>query len=982
MESPGPSLLGNQVEGSAVSMTTSGLKKVDGNKMKWPPGTMGYHPIVLNGLQLSLRRQKQAFAAYNYASLDLPAKIDWKVLAGEELECQHIRYHQLQPNDNLTALTTTIKTSHAVGVVFANVEDNTELPSQFSLGTNESSNSKKINFPIILISSSDGAMLQESLNHHDVGEINAKIEIKNQSDVKLLRRTCMLPIQSECAASPGKSGSLIPGLRSSSRRGIEINLKELVKTLMLHVDGVQCVSDDLALFQHLITAFYQYEQMAEREVPQTDGGVFRKLSKHMEHMFEKDFPFYVTIAYRVHKKQQYYACDELSPFVQNCALKFERLPPKVIAETLKTFLTRDNFRVMVEPNSTPTVFEVLEESCIQMMVYSANLRSQESSSKAISHRQLYYSMIWISVACKCHVERGSRVIVNYWREHLTSKHKMIYLNSDSIHSIRRGMEFGYMLELPRSVAFAGECMAELLAAEGTVRSFRQIRECAVVLEQCFTEEEDFVMNLVRKPRLCYQAYFSQSGENKLRYLHPDGNLLVILQEGLLFLDSVLGIIRKRLWQSTQLEEEMKKWLSILLSLVDITSTHAESYLKDFLTTKSGGVTKLFREHIKRGVISKVQKNISKLNVEQFFELYQAFLIWPTWLVEQYLHQYHIPPDVKISSLGWRNLFSEFVDRFDSHHHKSLLEFLKCVGSSYQTQGRATDFVLDLLVLDVPSLFMADCDISTSTLQSDILAGSVSDNFYTFLSEFIQRNNLRTPILERVKVVWESLVEHSDFQQIILNVLQEELIPESSVLKDAVMTQPSIRLLIDHCVTMICQRIGSLREIKSRTHFCWGLLASCCRRIPISDTFEWVHLFTFIIDQLGRVYGMYCEFHGLSEEGISLVGGDLPSDVVESPCEEVPYVFQWVYRVQSLLAEWSQKFSSRKINYDAIQLYYNNFSNITRVSTLFYANAALIDMQSLVAIKADFNQNFELLNMFMIRYVPEKIDLGWYVHTCT
>ena len=55
------------------------------------------------------------------------------------------------------------------------------------------------------------------------------------------------------------------------------------------------------------------------------------------------------------------------------------------------------------------------------------------------------------------------------------KHKMIYLNSDSIHSIRRGMEFGYMLELPRSVAFAGECMAELLAAEGTVRSFRQIR---------------------------------------------------------------------------------------------------------------------------------------------------------------------------------------------------------------------------------------------------------------------------------------------------------------------------------------------------------------------------------------------------------------------------------------------------------------------------------------------------------------------------
>ena len=43
------------------------------------------------------------------------------------------------------------------------------------------------------------------------------------------------------------------------------------------------------------------------------------------------------------------------------------------------------------------------------------------------------------------------------------------------------------------------------------------------------------------------------------------------------------------------------WLNVLLSLVDITSTHVESYLKDFLTTKSGGVTKLFRDHIKKGV---------------------------------------------------------------------------------------------------------------------------------------------------------------------------------------------------------------------------------------------------------------------------------------------------------------------------------------------------------------------------------------------
>ena len=41
------------------------------------------------------------------------------------------------------------------------------------------------------------------------------------------------------------------------------------------------------------------------------------------------------------------------------------------------------------------------------------------------------------------------------------------------------------------------------------------------------------------------------------------------------------------------------------------------------------------------VICKVQENISRLSVEQFYELYQAFLIWPTWVRMYFLveHMY-------------------------------------------------------------------------------------------------------------------------------------------------------------------------------------------------------------------------------------------------------------------------------------------------------------------------------------------------------
>ena len=56
------------------------------------------------------------------------------------------------------------------------------------------------------------------------------------------------------------------------------------------------------------------------------------------------------------------------------------------------------------------------------------------------------------------------------------------------------------------------------------------REFNVVLEQYVEKEDEFLVNMVRRPRLCYKACFDQTSEDKLKTLHPDGNLLVVLQE--------------------------------------------------------------------------------------------------------------------------------------------------------------------------------------------------------------------------------------------------------------------------------------------------------------------------------------------------------------------------------------------------------------------------------------------------------------------
>lgn len=51
-----------------------------------------------------------------------------------------------------------------------------------------------------------------------------------------------------------------------------------------------------------------------------------------------------------------------------------------------------------------------------------------------------------------------------------------------------------------------------------------------VLEPYVQLEEEFVRNFMQKPRSCYEACFHEGGEDKLKAVHPEGNLLAILQE--------------------------------------------------------------------------------------------------------------------------------------------------------------------------------------------------------------------------------------------------------------------------------------------------------------------------------------------------------------------------------------------------------------------------------------------------------------------
>lgn len=50
-----------------------------------------------------------------------------------------------------------------------------------------------------------------------------------------------------------------------------------------------------------------------------------------------------------------------------------------------------------------------------------------------------------------------------------------HLNTDTIQSIKRGVEFGRLLQLPDEVCFSSQHMGDVLTSAGIARPFHQIR---------------------------------------------------------------------------------------------------------------------------------------------------------------------------------------------------------------------------------------------------------------------------------------------------------------------------------------------------------------------------------------------------------------------------------------------------------------------------------------------------------------------------
>jgi hypothetical protein len=159
-----------------------------------------------------------------------------------------------------------------------------------------------------------------------------------------------------------------------------------------------------------------------------------------------------------------------------------------------------------------------------------------------------------------------------------------------------------------------------------------------------------------------------------------------------------------------------------------------------------------------------------LTIQLFFSLYKPFRIWPMIFLQDYLDQYVVLPNVKISDATWSEFFKVVLERFPNQEPQhSLFHFLCKVAKQYKDSNRPDEFILDLLKLDVPQLF-----VSNSNSDDGGDGEAIGLRFSDFLKSYIMRNNLNKSLLVQIQSLVALMtddVKHLNFHWIILNVLQ-------------------------------------------------------------------------------------------------------------------------------------------------------------------------------------------------------------------
>ncbi len=141
-------------------------------------------------------------------------------------------------------------------------------------------------------------------------------------------------------------------------------------------------------------------------------------------------------------------------------------------------------------------------------------------------------------------------------------------------------------------------------------------------------------------------------------------------------------------------------------------------------------------------------------------------------------------------------------------------------------------------------------------------------------------------------------ERDEFQQLILRVLYQEVIPEFKVLQDldsnTGTTSRMFKDIIKYSIDYLCKSLSWVQALTAKQTFCWGLVASSSSRVHVTaENFEWLHSYSYVISELGKLFNTYCTGKKLSENQCVIINS-LPDDIANCCCNDVTRYIQRIH----------------------------------------------------------------------------------------
>ena len=184
-------------------------------------------------------------------------------------------------------------------------------------------------------------------------------------------------------------------------------------------------------------------------------------------------------------------------------------------------------------------------------------------------------------------------------------------------------------------------------------------------------------------------------------------------------------------------------------------------------------------------------------------------------------------------------------------------------------------------------------------------------------------------------------------------------------------------LLNTVIVVLGKNVCPQDNLTRKERFCWGVVTTFCDRIqPQQDSFQWMEPFTAIIEKMGELYHLYCQTQHIKRGAEQSITQERVKLAIRRCSPDAVKYYEWVREVHKFLSDWKKKIMLQDVTHDDIVNYESSRTSLCKVAKALCAAGMIIEPQYIAEIRRNYLQDFEKLNLLLIKYVPEVPRVRW------